>query len=149
MIRDELNDDEANLLSAMLDMVMNEGDQDDARSIIGMFTGNAQYGLDDIEQEHNTWSTLERIHDGDVMAVVDAVIKGHWIRENVIHVPYSGKYFGVGYAGHKQEINMNSELQVTRDYVKRILRREKELKTEYKKRAFDRWLNRRNGDKRS
>ena len=149
MIRDELNDDEANLLSAMLDMVMNEGDQDDARSIIGMFTQNARPGLNDIEQEHNTWSTLERIHDGDIMAVVDAIIKGNWIKNGVIHVPYWGKYFGVGYAGHKQEIDMNSDFQITVDYVKRIKQRRRQLRKEYDRKRYAAFVKRHENKKRS
>ena len=120
IMRDELNDDEATLLNAILDSVMNEGDQDDARAVIGMFTSQAQFGLDDIEQEHNTWSTLERIHDGDVMAVVKAIVDGGWIRDGIIHVPYWGDYFACGYAGHAHEIDMASNFQVTVDYVSRI-----------------------------
>jgi hypothetical protein len=143
-MRDELNDEEATLLNAILDRVMNEGDQDDARSIVGMFTGQAQFRLSDIEQEHNTWATLERIHKGDVMAVVDAIIEGNWIRNRVIHVPHIGKYFACGWAGHKTEISMNSDFQVTVDYVKRIKQRKRQLKIENNRRRHEAFGGRRN-----
>jgi len=143
-MRDELNNEEATLLNAILDRVMNEGDQDDAKSVIGIFTGNARFKLSDIEQEHNTWSTLERIHGGKIMEVVDAIIEGNWIRDRVIHVPHIGKYFACGWAGHKTEISMTSDLQVTVDYVKRIKQRTRQLKIENKRKRYGAFLNRRN-----
>tara|TARA_R100000231_G_scaffold124340_1_gene94623 strand:- start:215 stop:658 length:444 start_codon:yes stop_codon:yes gene_type:complete len=133
MIRDELNDIEAALLNGILNAIFEQGNDDDKRSAVGMFTSQAKFNLSDIEQEHNTWSTLERIHGGDVMAVVDAIIEGNWIRKGVIHVPYWGKYFACGYAGHKTEIDMKSEFQVTVDYVSRIRQRRRLLENEKSK----------------
>ena len=143
MMRDKLNDDEAAVLNGILDAIFEQGNDDDKRGVIGMFTSQAQFGLDDIEQEHNTWSALERIHDGDVMAVVDAIIEGNWIRHGVIHVPYWGKYFACGWAGHKTEIDMNSEFRITVDYVSRIKQRKRELKREQHKKDHEAFIKRR------
>lgn len=112
---DKMSEEEINLVGVMLDAA---NDDDKKQMFDALFSGG-QTGLTDIEKEDRTWAALERIH-GTPGDVTRAMIRGGWLRDGVIKIPYTGDHFVLGTPGHLQEINVDSEFIITQHYVKRI-----------------------------
>lgn len=110
-----MSEEEINVLSAMLDVASH----DDKQQMFDVLFSGGQTGLTDIEKEDRTWAALERIH-GTPGDVTRAIIRGGWLRDGVIKIPYIGKHFVLGTPGHLQEINVDSEFVITEHYIKRI-----------------------------